>query len=87
LTLIEETDWDRYGTGNNPKCANYMAHCGYETTAVNDTIKHPLGPYVFLRVRTDGALAPGCRSVFSRWIGKRQWLTHTKASDSSGRKA
>jgi len=42
--LIEETDWDHYGTGNNPKCANCMAHCGYEATAVNDTIKHPLKP-------------------------------------------
>ena len=40
--LIEETNWDRYGTGNNPKCANCMAHCGYESTAVNDAINHPL---------------------------------------------
>jgi len=40
--LMEETDWDRYGTGNNPKCANCMAHCGYEPTAVNDAINHPL---------------------------------------------
>ena len=59
--LIEETDWDRYGTGNNPKCANCMAHCGYETTAVNDTIKHPVKALrVFLRgPRTDGAFALG----------------------------
>jgi hopanoid biosynthesis associated radical SAM protein HpnH len=35
--LLAETDWDRYGTGNNPKCANCMAHCGYEATAVADT--------------------------------------------------
>jgi hopanoid biosynthesis associated radical SAM protein HpnH len=58
--LIEETDWDRYGTGNNPKCANCMAHCGYETTAVNDTIKQPLKALrVFLRgPKTDGSFAP-----------------------------
>ncbi len=58
--LIEETDWDRYGTGNNPKCTNCMAHCGYEATAVNDTIKHPLKALrVFLQgPRTDGAFAP-----------------------------
>jgi hopanoid biosynthesis associated radical SAM protein HpnH len=58
--LIEETAWDRYGTGNNLKCANCMAHCGYETTAVNDTIKHPFKALrVFLRgPRTDGAFAP-----------------------------
>ena len=30
--LLEETDWKLYGTGNNPKCANCMAHCGYEIT-------------------------------------------------------
>ena len=32
--LIEETDWERYGRGRNPKCENCMAHCGYEPTAV-----------------------------------------------------
>jgi hopanoid biosynthesis associated radical SAM protein HpnH len=58
--LIEETDWNRYGTGNNPKCANCMAHCGYEATAVNDAIKHPFKALrVFLRgPKTEGPLAP-----------------------------
>ncbi|MEJ2389265.1 MAG: adenosyl-hopene transferase HpnH, partial [Chromatiaceae bacterium] len=37
-SLIEETDWDAYGAGNNPKCANCMAHCGYEPTAVEDAV-------------------------------------------------
>jgi hopanoid biosynthesis associated radical SAM protein HpnH len=32
--LIDTTDWDRYGRGNDPRCANCMAHCGYEPTAV-----------------------------------------------------
>ena len=40
--LMEETDWDAYGTGNYEKCANCMVHCGYEATAVADTLKHPL---------------------------------------------
>jgi hopanoid biosynthesis associated radical SAM protein HpnH len=40
--LMEETEWDRYGTGRNPKCAQCMAHCGYEPTAVNDALAHPL---------------------------------------------
>jgi hopanoid biosynthesis associated radical SAM protein HpnH len=58
--LLEETDWNAYGTGNNPKCANCMAHCGYEATAVNDTIDHPLKALrVFLRgPKTDGPFAP-----------------------------
>ena len=38
---MEDTDWDRYGTGNYEKCANCMAHCGYEATAVMDTLAHP----------------------------------------------
>jgi Domain of unknown function (DUF3463). len=28
--LIETTDWDSYGRGKDPRCANCMAHCGYE---------------------------------------------------------
>ena len=58
--LMEETKWDRYGTGNNPKCANCMAHCGYEATAVNDAMGHPLkGLRVSLRgPKTEGSFAP-----------------------------
>ncbi len=58
--LMEETPWDRYGTGRNPKCDDCMVHCGYEGTAVDDTFRHPLKA---LRVslfgpRTGGAMAP-----------------------------
>jgi hopanoid biosynthesis associated radical SAM protein HpnH len=35
--LVETTDWDRYGRGRDPRCANCMAHCGYEPTAVMAT--------------------------------------------------
>ncbi|MEX5214034.1 MAG: adenosyl-hopene transferase HpnH [Nitrospiraceae bacterium] len=35
--LMDGTDWDRYGTGRNEKCADCMVHCGYEASAVNDT--------------------------------------------------
>jgi len=40
--LMEDTDWDSYGTGNYEKCADCMVHCGYEPTAVSDTVAHPL---------------------------------------------
>ncbi len=36
--LIETTDWDAYGRGKDPRCANCMAHCGYEPTAVLATM-------------------------------------------------
>src|SRR5215475_15062730 len=32
--LVETTDWDKYGRGRDERCANCMAHCGYEPTAV-----------------------------------------------------
>jgi hopanoid biosynthesis associated radical SAM protein HpnH len=64
--LMEETNWDRYGTGNNPKCANCMAHCGYEATAVNDAIGHPLKNLrVSLRgPKTAGPFAPELPIVY-----------------------
>ena len=37
--LIETTDWSKYGRkSGNPQCANCMAHCGYEPTAVLATM-------------------------------------------------
>ncbi|SFT86949.1 hopanoid biosynthesis associated radical SAM protein HpnH [Actinopolyspora lacussalsi subsp. righensis] len=36
--LIEETDWESYGRGRDSRCANCMAHCGYEPTAVMATM-------------------------------------------------
>lgn len=58
--LMNDTDWDAYGTGKNPKCANCMAHCGFEPTAVNDAVAHPLKALVTsLRgPRTQGTMAP-----------------------------
>jgi hopanoid biosynthesis associated radical SAM protein HpnH len=57
--LMEETDWDKYGTGKNPKCDNCMAHCGYEGTAVEDTFANPLKALkVHLRgPKTEGTMA------------------------------
>ena len=36
--LVETTDWERYGRGRDARCANCMAHCGYEPTAVLATM-------------------------------------------------
>ncbi len=40
--LMKETEWEKYGTGNYEKCANCMVHCGYEPTAADDAVRHPL---------------------------------------------
>ena len=58
--LMEDTDWDRYGVGRNPRCDNCMAHCGFEGTAVNDALAHPLKALtVSMRgPRLSGPMAP-----------------------------
>jgi hopanoid biosynthesis associated radical SAM protein HpnH len=57
--LMEETNWDAYGTGNYEKCADCMVHSGYEATAVRDAMRNPVKAMaVHLRgVRTDGPMA------------------------------
>ena len=39
--LMDETEWERYGTGRDPRCADCMVHCGYEPTAVMDAVSSP----------------------------------------------
>ncbi len=58
--LMETTDWDSYGTGRYEKCANCMAHCGYEATATEAIMQHPLQALgiAFKGVRTEGPMAP-----------------------------
>ena len=57
--LMNGTDWDAYGVGKYEKCADCMVHCGFEGTAVKDTVAHPwraLG--VAMRgVKVEGAMA------------------------------
>jgi len=58
--LMEDTDWEQYGTGRHPKCADCMVHCGYEPSAIDDTFAHPFKAIkVALRgPRVDGPFAP-----------------------------
>ena len=65
--LMRTTDWDAYGTGRNRKCANCMAHCGYEGTAVEDALRRP---WKALRARlrgprTDGEMVPEPRIEYA----------------------
>ncbi len=58
--LIDTTEWDKYGTGNYEKCADCMVHSGYEPTAANDAMAHPIKALMAsLRgPRTEGPMAP-----------------------------
>ena len=58
--LMEETEWESYGTGNYEKCADCMVHCGYEATAVTDTVANPLRALKTLLggINTEKPMAP-----------------------------
>ncbi|MBI2831359.1 MAG: adenosyl-hopene transferase HpnH [Chloroflexi bacterium] len=34
--LMEDTSWEKYGAGNDPRCANCMVHCGFEASALDE---------------------------------------------------
>jgi hopanoid biosynthesis associated radical SAM protein HpnH len=79
--LMDETDWDSYGTGNYEKCADCMVHSGFEATAVQDAVRHPLKALAVSRrgVDTEGAMAPEiplerqrpAQFVFSRHVEQK----------------
>jgi len=91
--LMETTDWDSYGTGRYEKCANCMAHCGYEPTAADVAMRKPLAALrtAIRGVRTDGPMAPeipldGQRPaefVFSRHVEEMMQQIHRKDASSS----
>jgi hopanoid biosynthesis associated radical SAM protein HpnH len=93
--LMETTDWDSYGTGRYEKCANCMAHCGYEPTAAHIAATNPLKAlWVMVRgVRTDGPMAPEialdgqrpAQYVFSDQVEKK--LSEIRAAEARERMA
>ncbi|HTR12827.1 MAG TPA: adenosyl-hopene transferase HpnH [Roseiarcus sp.] len=99
--LMETTDWDSYGTGRYEKCANCMAHCGYEPTAADVAMRRPLSAlWTAVRgVRTDGPIAPEialdrqrpAEFVFSGYVEEMMERIHRKdrplSAASSERKA
>jgi hopanoid biosynthesis associated radical SAM protein HpnH len=92
--LIETTDWDLYGTGKYEKCANCMAHCGYEPTAAHAAISNPFSSlWTALRgIRTAGPMAPEislehqrpAQFVFSRHVDKMLHDIHVAKSEAEG---
>jgi len=85
--LMEETEWANYGTGKNPKCDNCMVHCGFEATAVNDTVSHPLKALgVFLKgPKTDGEMAPELPTLYKEdEVTAPKLVAETKATKSCG---
>jgi hopanoid biosynthesis associated radical SAM protein HpnH len=79
--LMEDTAWERYGTGNYEKCADCMVHSGFEASAVVDAVKKPwkVAALSLKGITTEGPMAPeipldGQRPaeyVFSRHVEQR----------------
>jgi len=79
--LMETTDWDLYGTGRYEKCADCMAHCGYEPTAAQDAASNPLKmmKLALKGFRTSGPMTPEismenqrpAQYVFSRHVQEK----------------
>jgi hopanoid biosynthesis associated radical SAM protein HpnH len=79
--LMEETDWDRYGTGNYEKCADCMVHSGFEASAVMDAVKKPwkAAKVALAGIKTEGPMAPDipldgqrpAEYVFSRHVEQK----------------
>ena len=86
--LMETTDWDSYGTGRYEKCANCMAHCGYEPTAATATLAQPLQALkvALFGVKTEGEMAPEisldqqrpAEFIFSRHVEKEMAAINAK---------
>jgi hopanoid biosynthesis associated radical SAM protein HpnH len=95
--LMETTDWDSYGTGRYEKCANCMAHCGYEPTAAHAATSNPFAAMLasIRGVRTGGPMAPeislaGQRQaqyVFSRHVERMLAEIQQKNQISVGKSA
>jgi hopanoid biosynthesis associated radical SAM protein HpnH len=47
--LFEPDLWDKYGVGNDPRCANCMMHCGFEPTSILEAFTHPTDWIALLR--------------------------------------
>ncbi len=52
--LFDEKLWDRYGVGNDPRCANCLMHCGFESASIFEALTSPRDVY---RMIKGGALS------------------------------
>ena len=39
--LLDDEVWDRYGVGKDPRCANCMMHCGFESATIFTAVQSP----------------------------------------------
>ena len=71
---METTEWDAYGTGRYEKCANCMAHCGYEPTAADASLKHPLKALALALGGVRDRRPDGAGDFARRTSGRRKYV-------------
>lgn len=76
--LLEDTPWDKYGNSSNPKCAQCMAHCGYEATAVEDMLQHPVKAMI-TSIRGPRTTGPMVAEPAPKWAAEEPRLPETLA--------
>lgn len=47
--LMEETHWEAYGAGHDPRCANCMVHSGHDAAAMNAALSSPSALWRLIR--------------------------------------
>jgi len=40
--LMSDDLWNKYGPGKDPRCANCLMHCGFESASIYDAISNPV---------------------------------------------
>jgi len=51
--LMDETDWDVYGPGHDPRCANCLIHSGFEPSVIGD-LRSPKDWFRIMRWQLEG---------------------------------
>jgi hopanoid biosynthesis associated radical SAM protein HpnH len=90
-TLMEETDWDSYGPSRHPQCSHCMLHSGFEPTAINDMLAHPIKAFC-VYVRGPGTKGPMtaesrkvCSSPFRSVRGESEKVKHDRPGGTSAK--
>ena len=47
--LMDEDLWKRYGVGKDPRCANCLMHCGFESASIYETFENPVAALKLIR--------------------------------------
>ncbi len=47
--LMDDNLWERYGVGKDPRCANCMMHCGFESASIFGAVSSPKDALAMLK--------------------------------------